>query len=204
MNILELAGLFAVMALLALVPSSSVALVVARSATAGFKHGAAVALGIVMGDLVFVFLAISGLAVLADVMGGFFLVLKYLAGLYLICLGISLMRTKRPIRIPLGRAVTSLPASLLSGLIITLGDVKAIFFYASLFPVFVDLANVNASDVATLVLVTVVAVGGVKLAYAYSASRLVTVARGLEAQRRVKFAAGGLMLGAGTYLLVKA
>ena len=204
MNLLEIAGLFTLMALLALVPSSSVALVVARSATVGFKHGAAVALGIVMGDLVFVFLAISGLAVLADVMGGFFLVLKYLAGLYLICLGISLVRTRRSIRIPLGRAATSLPASLLSGLLITLGDVKAIFFYASLFPLFVDLTALGAADLLIIVLVTLVAVGGVKLSYACVASRLILLVRGRKPGRAVELTAGGLMLGAGTYLMVKA
>src|SRR5690554_6318689 len=94
MSLGEILALFAAMVTLALVPSTSVALVVARSSSAGFSNGSAVAAGIVVGDLVFVFLAVFGMAVLAEVMGSFFLILRYLAGAYLIWFGISLMRSK--------------------------------------------------------------------------------------------------------------
>ena len=70
------------------------ALVVARSSTAGFANGSAVAAGIVVGDLVFVCLAVSGMTALAEVMGSSFLVLRYLAGAYLIWFGIGLMRSR--------------------------------------------------------------------------------------------------------------
>jgi threonine/homoserine/homoserine lactone efflux protein len=139
MNILEIVVLFAVMVMLALVPSTSVALVVARSSTAGFLNGAAVSVGIVLGDLVFVFLAI--------------------------------------------------------------------LFYASLFPAFVDLTTLNTSDVIVISLLTVLAVGGVKLCYAYSASKIVSLPSVLKLQqkayRTVKVAAGGVMVGAGVYLIMK-
>jgi len=46
---------------LAAMPSTSVALVVTRSATLGVGNGFSVAAGIVLGDLVFVMLAILGL-----------------------------------------------------------------------------------------------------------------------------------------------
>ncbi|WP_369334585.1 LysE family transporter, partial [Pectobacterium brasiliense] len=54
-------SLFLAMIALAAMPSSSVALVVIRSATLGVRHGVATALGIVVGDLLFVVLAIAGL-----------------------------------------------------------------------------------------------------------------------------------------------
>lgn len=76
--------LFLIMLTLAALPSASVALVVTRSATAGFANGVAVALGIVVGDLLFVALAILGLSLLAETMGAFFAILKYLGGAYLI------------------------------------------------------------------------------------------------------------------------
>ena len=205
MSLVEIIVLFNVMAILALVPSTSVALVVARSSTAGFLNGAAVAAGIVVGDLVFVFLAILGMAALAEVMGSLFLVLRYLAGAYLIWFGISLLKSKPSSLVEAsGRSTSTLPASFLSGLILTLGDVKAILFYASLFPAFVDLATIKASDITIIVVLTVVAVGGVKLGYAYSAMRVVSFARGLKAERAVKFTAGGFMVGAGAYLMAKA
>lgn len=61
MSMVEIIALFVVMTILSLVPSTSVALVVARSSTAGFLNGSAVvAGGIVVGDLVFVFIAVLG------------------------------------------------------------------------------------------------------------------------------------------------
>jgi hypothetical protein len=48
------------MVVLAAIPSSSVALVVLRSASLGVRSGVATAFGIAAGDLIFVALAISG------------------------------------------------------------------------------------------------------------------------------------------------
>lgn len=205
MSLVEIVVLFVVMVSLALIPSASVALVVVRSSTAGFLNGGAVAAGIVVGDLVFVFLAVLGMAALAEVMGSLFLVLRYLAGAYLIWLGISLLRSKPSPPVETSdRSASTLSTSFLSGLILTLGDVKAILFYASLFPAFVDLATIRTSDIAIIVVLTIVAVGGVKLGYAYYARRVVSFARALRAERAVKVTAGGFMVGAGAYLMVKA
>ncbi|MCW8128373.1 LysE family translocator [Microbulbifer halophilus] len=205
MSFVEVLALFTAMAALALVPSTSVALIVARSSSAGFSNGSAVAAGIVVGDLVFVFLAVLGMAALAEVLGSFFLILRYLAGAYLIWFGISLMRSK-PL-LPLeysGRSVSKLSASFLSGLLITIGDIKAIFFYASLFPAFVDLATIRALDIAVIAMMTAATVGGVKLGYAYFASGVASFATTLRAERTVKVATGSLMVGAGSYLIAKA
>ncbi|WP_048305565.1 LysE family translocator [Halomonas sp. PR-M31] len=163
MSLVEILALFAAMAALALVPSTSVALVVARSCSAGFSNGSAVVVGIVAGDLVFVFLAVLGMAALAEVVGSFF-----------------------------------------SGLLLTLGDVKAIFFYASLFPAFVNLATIGTLDIAIIAVITIVAVGGVKLGYAYFAGGVASFATNYRAERAVKVTAGGLMVGAGSYLIAKA
>lgn len=204
MNLMEIAVLFAVMATLALVPSTSVALVVARASTAGFLNGGAVAAGIVAGDLIFVLLATLGMATLAEVMGSLFLILRYLAGAYLIWFGLNLMKSKPSLRAENpNQSASTLSASFLSGLIVTLGDVKAIFFYASLFPAFVDLATITASDIALIIALTVVAVGGVKLGYAYSAQKVASFFDGFKAERAVKVTAGGFMVGAGAYLITK-
>lgn len=205
MSLFEIAALFVVMATLALLPSTSVALVVARSSTAGFLNGAAVAAGIVLGDLVFVFLAALGMAALAEVVGSLFLILRYMAGAYLIWFGISVLKSDASLNVEAaGRSVSTLSASFFSGLIVTLGDVKAIFFYASLFPAFVDLATIKPSDIAVICVVTVIAVGGTKLGYAYFARKLLSFAKGRRAGKAVKVTAGGFMVGAGAYLIAKA
>lgn len=195
-------SLTVVMALLALVPSTSVALVVARSSTAGFLNGAAVAAGIVLGDITFVLLAVLGLATLAEVMGSFFLIVRFMAGVWLIWLGVSLLRSKAALRTPNEGSVSSLVGSVFSGLVVTIGDVKAIFFYASLFPVFVNPATIQASDIATIVMLTILAVGGVKLGYAYWANRIASSAA-FKAPRAVEVATGGLLVGAGVLCIIK-
>lgn len=204
MTFIETIVLFAAMTTLALIPSTSVALVVARSSTVGFADGSAVAAGIVVGDLVFVFLAITGMTALAEVMGSSFLVLRYLAGAYLIWFGISLMRSRpsNPAEMP-ERSAASISTSFFSGLVLTLGDVKAIFFYASFFPTFVDLSRISTADVLTIAAVTVTAVGGVKLGYAYFAEKVASMARNLNAERAIKTTAGSFMVGAGAYLMAK-
>ena len=70
MGILEAISLFFVMLTLALIPSSSVALVVTRSVTLGVQNGISVSLGIVLGCLIFMFLAILGLSIVAETLGG--------------------------------------------------------------------------------------------------------------------------------------
>ena len=205
MSFIEILGLFAAMAALALVPSTSVALVVARSYFAGFSNGGAVAAGIVFGDLIFVFLAVLGMAALAEALGSFFLILRYLAGGYLIWFGISLMRSKATSQLEeSGRSVSKLSSSFFSGLLLTLGDVKAIFFYASLFPAFVDLTTIGTLDIGIIAVITVIAVGGVKLGYAYFAKLIVSSVTNHRAERAIKITAGGLMVGAGSYLIAKA
>ncbi|MDX1347498.1 MAG: LysE family translocator [Thiomicrorhabdus chilensis] len=205
MSLVEILGLFTVMVALALVPSTSVALIVARSSSAGFSNGSAVAAGIVFGDLVFVFLAVFGMAALAEVVGSFFLILRYLAGGYLIWFGISLMRSKASLQLKdSGRSVSKLSSSFFSGLLLTLGDVKVIFFYASLFPAFVDLATIGTLDIAIIAVITIIAVGGVKLSYAYFARIVVLSVTNHRAERAFKVTAGSLMVGAGSYLIAKA
>jgi len=204
MNILDTLALFSIMLTLAAIPSTSVALVVTRSATSGLWHGAAVTVGIVLGDLLFALLAILGLTALADFMGTLFLLIRYLAGLYLIWFGISLIRNRnKTISFQPSPSTSGLLASFLTGLLVTLGDIKAIFFYASLFPTFLELSTLGQGEVASVLGVITLTVGGVKLAYAVLAKKVANIASRFPIAKRAKVASGSLMIGSGTYLIVR-
>lgn len=197
-------SLLAIMLLLAAIPSLSVAVVVTRSATLGFANGVAVAFGIALADVVFVLLAILGMTVLAEVMGAFFSVLKYCGGAYLIWMGWGLLRGAHTVALEIARpSKLSLMASFGAGFFLTLGDVKAILFYASLFPAFVDVSSLSVADVLLIVLVTVAAVAGVKTLYALLANRIVHRSRNPKIQKLARKTAGCVMVGAGTYLIAK-
>lgn len=205
MDMIDAIILLGTMVSLAAIPSTSVALVVTRSATLGTRHGVAVAVGVVLGDLVFIALAILGLTVVAELLGHFFMVIKMLGGLYLIWLGYALLSAKHAIITSTGQSNSkgSLIASALSGLLLTLGDIKAIFFYASLFPLFIDLAVITVPEVITIMLITILGVGGVKVVYAIFATKLAAYARRRKMDNVARKTAGGFMIGAGSYLLVK-
>ena len=206
MTIAEIIALFGTMAGLAAIPSASLALVIARSITLGASHGIAVGVGIVIGDLIFVGLVMLGLTVAAEAMGGMFLVVKYLGALYLFWLGLSLLRAKDSSSFNIDQASTrgSFVASFFAGLFLTLGDIKAIFFYLSLLPMFIDLTALHLADVLTVIAVTIVAVGGIKVLYAIFAHRVVSSKRGKRFTMLSRKAAGAALIGAGSYLVVKA
>jgi threonine/homoserine/homoserine lactone efflux protein len=132
-NIVALTG---IMVMGALVPSVSVLAVSARSAAFGFAHGVLTSVGIVVGDVVFILIAIYGLSVLADLMGSHFALIKYLGGAYLIWLGITLWRSRPKAEGVEENSKTSMPSSFLTGLLITLADQKAILFYFGFLPCF--------------------------------------------------------------------
>lgn len=188
---------------LAAMPSASVALVVARSSSLGLRNGIATAIGIVAGDLIFVFIAILGMSALAVAMGSVFSVFKYIGGAYLIWLGIRLIISKesRELHLPDYRRSTLL-SSFASGLLLTLGDMKAILFYASLFPALMNKTAFSLSDIITVITVTIITVGGVKLAYAIMALTIVSRLQARSASRHTKKVAGGLMIGAGGYTMI--
>lgn len=193
------------MAALAALPSMSVGLVVARAAASGFGSGAAVTLGIVLGDLMFAGLALVGMTTLAKAFGGVFLLVRLAAGGYLLWLGLALLLggVQRGRIAALHTAAMSPWRDVLAGLLLTLSDMKAVFFYASLFPAFVDLTRVGIADIGLILLTTTVGVGGVKLAYAAGAGRLAGRWRRASGRRVGGALAGAGMIGAGSYLLLK-
>lgn len=199
---LEAIALMAVMVPLAAMPSSSVALVVVRSASAGRWHGGSAAAGIVAGDLVFVAMALLGMAVLAQQWAAVFAMVKFAGAAYLFWLGLTLMRAPSVTSIAstsTGRS--TLLADFLAGLMLTLGDVKAVVFYASLFPAVVDLTRVGVADVAGIVIITMVAVGGVKGIYVFFAARIVERFRGRITATWPGKVGGVLLMGCGVMLI---
>lgn len=197
--------LFGLMLALAATPSASVALVVGQSASGGLRNGIATIAGIVMGDLLFIFIAIAGLTALALTLGPFFAVLQYLGGAYLVWLGLRLVLTQSPrAPSPQKNRRASLAASFTAGFFLTLGDLKAILFYASLFPALLDLKSLSPGDIALIALLTILTVGGVKFLYALAAESIAGRMRSSKFGKLAQRVAGGLLLGSGAYLLTKA
>ena len=82
------------MVLLAASPGPGFLMVVARALSGGFAAGLAAIAGLVLGDILFLVLAVLGLSTLAAVMGEFFLVVKLLGAAYLVWLGVKTWRSR--------------------------------------------------------------------------------------------------------------
>lgn len=196
-------SLFGAIAALAAVPSVSVLTVSARAASLGFFHGALTTAGIVIGDLIFIALAVWGLAFFAAQLGLLFEILKGLGGLYLLWLGGRLWRSRPPTSQGPGTLETSWTSSLLAGLSITIGDQKAILFYLGFFPAFLDLDSLTTTDLMALMTIAAIAVGSVKLIYAYLAAQARSRI-GQRLSRRLNQTAALIMIAIGMVLLAAA
>ncbi|MGB5235177.1 MAG: LysE family translocator [Candidatus Macondimonas sp.] len=202
LDLVTIAALFGAMALLALTPSMSVFAVTANATSGGFVPGAFTTLGIVMGDLVFIFFAIFGLALLAENFGDLFFLLKYAGGLYLIWLGVSLWRSRRK---EMKWAPTMRPSLMnffMTGFLITISDQKALLFYLGFFPAFLDLAALTPFDIGFVALLSTVVVGGVKLGYVYAAARTRLMLESRIGERSSVLAAC-IMITTGTVMIVQ-
>ncbi|MEL0167723.1 MAG: LysE family translocator [Pseudomonadaceae bacterium] len=194
MSIAALLSLFLAVVALAALPSSSVALVVVRSARFGVSQGLAAALGITLADLLLAALALAGWQVVMESLGELFNLLRWLAAGYLIWFGWTLWRCRQPTAPELGTR-GGWWRSLLAGLMLTLGDIKALVFYASFFPLFLTapLTPLVCLQVLATIAAALLLVKGI---YALLGSRL---AAGLPSQTLQRLG-GSLMIGCGLWL----
>ena len=191
------------MLVLALIPGPGVLIVTARSTTAGFRHGISTSIGVVAADFVFITFALLGLTALSSALGELFIVFKYIGAAYLIWLGLSLMISKSNRDSAKKIAEPKHGASFAAGFITTLSNPKAILFYLSFFPAFLDLASVTVFDAVLLYLITTVAIGGVMLGYAFLAHKAKSMYSVSNSSRVLKKGSGVLLIGSGLYVAAR-
>lgn len=159
-------------------------------------------MGVVAGDIVFVLIAILGLAAIAESMEGLLFILKYVGGGYLIWLGFQFWRSKLDVQATESNSTSSLVTSFNAGFLLTIGDQKAILFYLVFFPAFVDLSKLTFADAVIILIIVTLSVGGAKLAYAFmadKASRLLTP----QVHRAMNVLASCIMVSVGLLLILK-
>lgn len=196
-------ALFGAMIILALVPGPGVFAVISRSMVSGFKHGLSTVVGILSADFIFIFLTLGGLTTLAQAMGEFFIVLKFLGAAYLLWLAYSLWRSPIEEADITGIKESSHLSSYIAGLITTLGNPKAIFFYLGFFPAFLNMAAITALDVALILAISTVAIGSVMCGYAFMAAKAKTMLSQPNSRKILNRSAGSIMAGSGIWLAVK-
>ncbi|EAS47328.1 hypothetical protein GB2207_11943 [marine gamma proteobacterium HTCC2207] len=203
MTLTSALALYTTMIVLALLPGPGVVVVVARALDSGFRQGLATAMGILSGDFIFIALAIFGLAALAEVMGSFFVIVKYAGAAYLIYLGFQLITSSNNNTPSEAPKPTNYSANYLVGLATSVSNPKVTLFYLSFFPAFLDLENISATDIALLFLIATFSVGLVMAGYAYVAAKTKSSFAASPKTQYLKFGSGALLIGGGVFVALR-
>ena len=204
MTVETLSAFISALLLWVLIPGPAIFMVVGRSLSGGFRSTMSLISGILLGDVFYMTLVFMGLAALGRILGDLFVIVRILAALYLIWLGISLWR-KDPAKQLSGMAAAPGDAmkSFLTGFGVTLGNPKAILFHLGFLPTFFDLQALTFVDALVIIGVFISVLGTAFAAYAYAASRAGALFANPRKIRMLNRGSGTLLIGAGAAVLLK-
>ena len=196
-------ALIAAMFLLAASPGPGVFATISRAIASGFTNASLLVVGIVVGDIIFLLLAIYGLNLVAQVLGNFFILVKYIGGSYLIYLGYKIWVSKVETHKILGSSELSWKTNFFSGLLITLANPKVIIFYLGFLPAFMNLEILTTTDIIISIIIVSTTLSSVLLTYAYTAIKAKELLKSQNAMDKLNKTSGGVMVGAGSLLILK-
>lgn len=183
--------------LLALSPGPGLAAILSRSLGSGMSAGLAVTAGLIIGDALFLAIAMVGLSAIATTMGPMFQVVKYAGAAYLVWLGIQAWRAAgKSIEINTNSS-GALWKDIGLGLAVTLGNPKPILFYGALLPTFLDLTTVTVGDFMTMMLVVIVVSFIVYGGYMLAIERARRLLASTRAVKRLNQATSVMLIGSG-------
>ncbi len=150
-------------------PGPGIAALVARVLGQGLKGIVPFILGFVVGDLVWLTVAATGLSVVAHTFASAFVALKILGALYLLYVAFTLVRAKS------GAAAELPPVSgwraFFGALSLTLSNPKVIVFFLSIMPLAVDLPSLTFGRFALLAALSAVVLTATLSGYVFAALR---------------------------------
>lgn len=167
----------------------------ARALSGGFHAAWPLALGVVVGDVIWPFLAILGVSWIVSVFAGFMTVLRWVASAMFIIMGVLIIRNAdKTIASDSRLTRPGMWAGFFAGVAVILGNPKAILFYMGVLPGFFDLTQLTGADVAAIVFLSMIVplIGNIILAFFIDRARRVLTSP--KALRRTNLTAGSLLV----------
>ncbi len=145
------------MAALWAVPGPVWVALMARSLSGGFASAWPLAVGVALGDIVWPLAAIFGLSWILSIYGDFLMVLRWVAAVVFVAMGVLLIR--KPAGALTADNRMTRPgawAGFATGVAAVIGNPKAILFYMGVLPGFFDLGRLTVPDIAAILAVSMV------------------------------------------------
>ena len=191
---LYIIGLF----VLFLTPGPVWVALVARALSGGFRQAWPVTIGVAIGDVLWSVLAVLGVGWVTTTWGGAMEVLRWVACAFFLYLGITIIRhagdgLERDSRL----TRPGMWAGFVAGLIVILGNPKAILFYMGVLPGFFDLSRLTVPDIVAIATASFLVPMVGNLALAGFVDRVRRVLASPRAVKRMNLTAGGLLIAVG-------
>lgn len=200
-TIAELALYAGALLILFLTPGPVWVALIARALSGGFNAAWPLALGVVVGDVLWPLLAIFGVTWIVSIYGGFLELLQYVAAAIFLLMGGALIRHADH-RIDSDTRLTrpGIWAGFSAGLAVILGNPKAILFYMGVLPGFFDMAALTGWDIAAICALSALVPLIGNLLLGLSLGRVRALLSSPAALRRMNIIAGGLLIAVGVVL----
>ena len=128
----------------------------ARAMSGGFQAALPLALGVAVGDAVWPIIAILGVSWVVNEIDGIMTILRYVAAVVFLVMGVSLTLKSENILDSDSRLTRpGMWAGFIAGVVVILGNPKAILFYMGVLPGFFDLIKVTFLDAVVIVTVSI-------------------------------------------------
>jgi threonine/homoserine/homoserine lactone efflux protein len=157
------------------------------------------ALGILAADLLYIILSVTGLSAVLAASYELFTLLKWAGAVYLIYLGARLLRAtfSKKVAIEPTPATVRYRSSFLSGFALHAANPKALLYFGSLVPQFVNSMHPLGPQLTSLAGIHLLTAAGVLLTYAALSSHLRRSEVSVKMNRAFKVVAGSSLVGAG-------
>lgn len=193
-------ALLIAMIISAAVPGPGVFACIAKALASGLKASMSVVFGIVLGNIIFLMLAVLGLSAIAQMLGEMFMFIKFAGGAYLFWLGWKIWAAEPKITNPEKVLHETWSSGLIGGLFIPFSNPKVILFYVSLLPSFLDLSTLDYYEISMAAVLIAIALLIVLTTYSYIASRSRHFFSNRRAMRNINRGAGITMMGTGVII----
>jgi threonine/homoserine/homoserine lactone efflux protein len=185
-------------------PGPGIIAIVARVIGRGAHGAAAYGAGFVLGDLIWLTVAILGLAVVASAFAQVFVIIKYAGAAYLLYLAYRMWTAPAQAIDVMGDTRHEKRGRLfLTGLAISLGNPKVMAFYVALLPSLVDITRVSVVGFAELVAICVAVLTVVLSSYILAAARARNLFTSSRAMRLLNRTGGTMLAGAAIAVAAK-